>query len=165
MIVHQIADGILLIKKGMNYLHNREYSIIHKDLKPENILLDEYLNVKITDFGVSNYEDVKITQNGQGTPLYQSPEQFPQKNKPLVGKYSDVFSFGCIIYEILFERVIWSIEKIEMYDQLYHMVVFEVIIIFKRRKKHQFIIKMRYQMILNLKYYCQLWKNVGKRLN
>lgn len=37
--------------KGIQYLH--ENKIIHRDLKPHNILLDEFLNLKICDFGMS----------------------------------------------------------------------------------------------------------------
>jgi serine/threonine protein kinase len=96
-IIMDICDGI-------NYLHSLSTPIIHRDLKPQNILLNEYSIPKISDFGISKYSNEKlgvVTQDQKGTPVYQSPEQFPQNNKPNVGKHSDVYSFGNIIYEIL----------------------------------------------------------------
>ena len=97
--------GIILdICKGIKYLHTLPTPIIHRDLKTQNILLDDNLKGKISDFGISKYSNENlgvITLDQKGTPAYQSPEQFPQMNKPNVGKYSDVYSFGNIIYEIL----------------------------------------------------------------
>ena len=43
------------IASGMSYLH--AHNILHRDLKPENILVDEYLNPKISDFGLSKITD------------------------------------------------------------------------------------------------------------
>ena len=43
--IHQILAGI-------EYLH--KHKICHRDLKPENLLLDENMNIKIVDFGLSN---------------------------------------------------------------------------------------------------------------
>ena len=41
----------LHILKGIDYLHSR--NIVHRDLKPDNILIDDNMNIKITDFGLS----------------------------------------------------------------------------------------------------------------
>ena len=43
--------NIFGIASGMSYLHS--HNVLHRDLKPENILVDEYLNSKISDFGLS----------------------------------------------------------------------------------------------------------------
>ena len=43
--LHQILSGV-------NYLHN--LGICHRDLKPENLLMDDFFNIKIVDFGLSN---------------------------------------------------------------------------------------------------------------
>ncbi len=42
-----------------------------------------------------------MTQDQKGTPIYQSPEQFPQREKTPVGKHSDVYALGSIIYELV----------------------------------------------------------------
>ena len=104
LTIQQKYKIILDICKGIDYLHSLSTPIIHRDLKTPNILIDENLNPKISDFGISKYLNEKlgiVTQDQKGTPIYQSPEQFPQVNKPIVGKPADVYSFGNIIYEIM----------------------------------------------------------------
>jgi serine/threonine protein kinase len=109
---------------GINYLHSFSTPIIHRDLKPQNILLDENLNAKISDFGISKYfNKINITQEQKGTPVYQSPEQYPQNNKPFVGKEADIYGFGSIIYEIILEKIPWTLEKINDYEELKYLVV------------------------------------------
>ena len=44
------------IISGVDYCHR--HNVVHRDLKPENLLLDESLNVKIADFGLSNMMQV-----------------------------------------------------------------------------------------------------------
>jgi eukaryotic-like serine/threonine-protein kinase len=105
LTIQEKFNIILSICDGINYLHSLSSPIIHRDLKPQNILLNEHLTPKISDFGISKYSNDRlgvITQEQKGTPIYQSPEQFPQENKPNVGKHSDVYSFGNIIYEIVY---------------------------------------------------------------
>jgi serine/threonine protein kinase len=63
--------------------------------------------------------------NQKGTPCYQSPEQFPQSGKPIVGKPADVYCFGSIIYEIIFEKIPWTLDDVETFDDLYKNIVIE----------------------------------------
>ncbi|KAJ1020193.1 hypothetical protein NDA16_004473 [Ustilago loliicola] len=58
---------------AMEYCHR--HKIVHRDLKPENLLLDEYLNVKIGDFGLSNImTDGDFLKTSCGSPNYAAPE-------------------------------------------------------------------------------------------
>lgn len=95
------------ICQGLMHLHSR--NIIHRDLKPENILItitDEGKEViKLIDFGVAkpdNHDGAlqALTQTGQfvGSPMYMSPEQCLGRK---VDPRSDLYSFGCILFEFI----------------------------------------------------------------
>jgi 3-phosphoinositide dependent protein kinase-1 len=105
----QILDAI-------NYMHSR--GVLHRDLKPENVLLDNHMHVKITDFGTGKILDDKqrgTMDNGNdifpnekhrtvsfvGTAEYVSPELLTAKEG---GKPTDLWAFGCIIYQLLSGR-------------------------------------------------------------
>ncbi|KAL3421044.1 hypothetical protein PVAG01_07489 [Phlyctema vagabunda] len=107
----QILDAI-------EHMHNR--GVIHRDLKPENVLLDEQMHIKITDFGtaklmpdprvevqpsygVPGTSDNESDRAGSfvGTAEYVSPELLRDKN---ACKASDLWAFGCIIYQLLCGR-------------------------------------------------------------
>lgn len=74
--------------------------ILHRDLKPANILLDERNNVKLCDFGLATELSTSTTlarTKGVGTPYYMSPELVNNKR---YDERSDIWSLGCIIYEL-----------------------------------------------------------------
>jgi serine/threonine-protein kinase len=93
-LAREIADAL-------DYAHRNQ--VIHRDIKPENILLEEDHAI-VADFGVaraiSAAADSGLTQTGilLGTPAYMSPEQ--ATGEALDGR-SDVYSLGCVIYEML----------------------------------------------------------------
>lgn len=82
--------------------------VIHRDIKPENILLSQ-AHPMLADFGVARAINVsrskKITQPGfgsPGTPAYMSPEQLI--GEPEVDKRTDIYSLGCVLFEMLAGR-------------------------------------------------------------
>ena len=93
---------ILDICCGLKEIHNK--NIIHKDLKPENIYIDKDYKIKIGDFSIS--KKLKGTINtksghGIGTLSYMAPEILFGKEGEKYNNKIDIWSFGCIIYELL----------------------------------------------------------------
>jgi len=99
------------IARALEVAHNA--GIIHRDLKPANIMLGADDHVKVLDFGLAkdiNVTDAAatvdptlLTESGLliGTAAYMSPEQ--AAGKP-IDRRSDIFSFGCILFEMLTAR-------------------------------------------------------------
>jgi serine/threonine protein kinase/formylglycine-generating enzyme required for sulfatase activity/dienelactone hydrolase len=88
-----------------------EHNVIHRDLKPGNIKITPDGRVKVLDFGLAktvgsepSEKPATVTQPGRviGTPAYMSPEQ--ARGKP-TDKRSDIWSFGCVLYEMLTGRI------------------------------------------------------------
>ncbi|KAL0480307.1 Nek2 [Acrasis kona] len=73
--------------------------IIHRDIKPGNIMLDDNHDVKLGDFGLARMlgEDSHYAKTNVGTPYYMSPEQI---NEKAYDEKSDIWSLGCVIYEL-----------------------------------------------------------------
>ena len=104
-----IIDIILQICFGIKVIH--EAKIIHRDLKPENIFIDKNHKIKIGDFGVSKILDSyhQYAYSNSGTFYYNAPEILKGE------KYDfrvDIYSFGCIIYE-LFTLNVYYIDKLD----------------------------------------------------
>lgn len=92
-------EYILQIAGAVQHAHSNK--IIHRDLRPSNILLAESGMLKITDFGTSAWlNTIPYASTRIGSPPYMAPEQF-------LGKAtfrSDIYSIGCIFYEMIIGR-------------------------------------------------------------
>lgn len=89
--------------------HAHQKGIVHRDVKPANIIVitdSGNERIKLVDFGIArmdysaNPEGRRISLTGDifGTPYYMSPEQIEAK---AVDSRSDVYSLGCVFYELL----------------------------------------------------------------
>lgn len=104
--LRQALDICIQIARGMSYAHAQ--GVLHRDLKPGNIMLinqpDGSQLVKIIDFGIAKVVEANdrhdLTRTGDvfGSPYYMSPEQAVGRG---IDERSDIYSLGCVIYEML----------------------------------------------------------------
>ncbi|WP_351224524.1 serine/threonine-protein kinase [Streptomyces sp. NPDC002133] len=100
--VPDIVDIAEQVTDALAYTHER--GIVHRDLKPANIMRLTDGTVKICDFGIARLgHDIGFTSRltgtgiAMGTPHYMSPEQIGGGH---VDHRSDLYSLGCVLYEI-----------------------------------------------------------------
>ncbi|KAL7615224.1 hypothetical protein Lser_V15G06106 [Lactuca serriola] len=91
--------------RGIKYLHSdvEEYRrVIHRDMKSANILLDDNMEAKICDFGLSrlsprNQQDTHVRTRPAGTRFYMDPIY---NERHMLSKESDIYSFGVVMFEM-----------------------------------------------------------------
>src|SRR3954469_4513412 len=119
-LADRIAQGAIPVSEALAIARQiaealeaaHEQGIIHRDLKPANIKLRPDGTVKVLDFGLAKHtaalalDDVILSLNHSvtdvgrvvGTPAYMAPEQARGER---VGKRTDIWAFGCVLFEML----------------------------------------------------------------
>ena len=110
-VSYKILEAIL-------YLHKNK--IIHLDIKPQNVLIDDFLNVKLTDFSISyNYKSSKkyITLPKAGTCYYICPEVLNEKKiKVSDASKIDIYSLGVLLYVLAFNDYPYELINVKNTD-------------------------------------------------
>ncbi|KAI7808256.1 putative cyclin-dependent kinase 17-like [Triplophysa rosa] len=115
MNVFNVKIFLFQLLRGLAYCHQRK--VLHRDLKPQNLLINERGELKLADFGLARAKSVptKTFSNEVVTLWYRPPDV-------LLGstEYStsiDIWGVGCIFYEMLTGRPLFSGSTVE--DQLH----------------------------------------------
>ena len=103
------------LAEAVYYIHTHN-KIIHMDIKQQNIVIDDYLNIKLTDYSISiNYRNLKnISLPMIGTCYYMSPEVLKKETIPAnYASKIDVYSIGVLLYLLAFcdYPQIWKIRS------------------------------------------------------
>jgi serine/threonine protein kinase/uncharacterized protein (DUF2267 family) len=108
------AKYLKTIAEAIDYAHGR--GVLHRDLKPSNVLIDETDEPRITDFGLAKRLklDSELTATGHilGSPSFMPPEQ-ADRTRGTLGRQSDIYSLGALLYHVLTGRPPFVAETIE----------------------------------------------------
>jgi hypothetical protein len=92
-------DITMEVLAGLQFAHQR--GVIHRDVKPSNVRVMPDGRIKIMDFGIARLQKADATGGSGaivGTPTYMAPEQI---TNGAITPATDVFSVGCMLYELL----------------------------------------------------------------
>src|SRR3954452_5936011 len=103
----QIGGGLAGVLAGLRHAERR--GVVHRDLKPENLLVTDEGAIKIADFGIAKVTSELSAGGFQtatgmtvGTPGYMAPEQAMGSG---IGPWTDLYSLGCLAYELVVGRL------------------------------------------------------------
>lgn len=94
-IRHNLCTQLI---RAFQFLHSCQPSVVYRDLKPDNVMVDNQMNVKLTDFGLSRFmpEDCEYRMTpSTGTLRYMPPEVY---NGDHYGIDVDIYSLGLVIF-------------------------------------------------------------------
>ena len=112
------------ILQGLKYLHSNR--VVHRDVKGGNVLVNEFGVAKLADFGCSRrmgeggtLEESRV-QSMKGTPYFMAPEVIQNDR---VGRPSDIWSLGCVAYQMASGEPPWKRLQIKTPMVLFYHVV------------------------------------------
>jgi serine/threonine protein kinase len=94
-----LAAISLQVLRGIEHLHARR--LLHNDIKPGNILLNQFGDVKVTDFGITTSMDISLCDTCRGTQTYFAPEKVMASSGAGYSFPADIWSFGVVCYELM----------------------------------------------------------------
>merc|ERR1712190_624650 len=100
-----IASYSQQILQGLEYLHTRDPSVIHRDIKGSNVLIGHDCTAKLADFGCSKRTDQTLTHTMRGSIPWMAPEVIAHSR---YGRAADIWSFGCVVIEMGIANVPWG---------------------------------------------------------
>ena len=107
-----VAQGISWAKQiayGMEHLHG--HNLVHRDLKSGNVLISDEMMLKVCDFGTAREVVDKCEQSTvRGTYRWMAPE-IMKEDDAIINKMCDVFSYGCVLYELFEQKLPYHEEK------------------------------------------------------
>ena len=96
--ISETREILSQVASALQYAHNQgETGIVHRDIKPSNIMIDNYGNIKLTDFGIAGPPQDKDI-NIEGTPSYIAPEII--NGEALDGR-ADIYALGVMAFHML----------------------------------------------------------------
>ena len=98
-ILNQIASAL-------QYAHHQ--NIVHRDIKPSNIVIDDYGNIKLTDFGIAGPPQKEFV-SVEGTPAYLAPEII---NAESVDGRADIYAMGVMSFHLLTNSLPFSASRL-----------------------------------------------------
>lgn len=95
LLIRVTLDLLMVLR----YLHC-QCEVIHRDINPSNIMITFDLDIKVTDFGLSQDITKGLSKDKafEGTLAYSSPETIENIE---VSDKADIWSLGCVVYELL----------------------------------------------------------------
>lgn len=105
---------MLQLASGLAHMHSK--GIVHCDIKPENVLVHND-TIKVCDLGLAGTAGATRHGSATGTGAYMAPELLNRRtaNPYKIEKAQDVWSFGIVLYAVLFADLPW--EKAKPRDQ------------------------------------------------
>lgn len=157
-LISYLSGGIL---EALFYLNKKK--TIHMDIKQQNILVDDFLNIKLTDYSVSvdySKEEKKFIELPMvGTCYYMSPEVLKRKTIHInEASKIDIYSFGVLLYLLAFNDYPFELDTVDHEDyEAIHNNIIQKDIVFPKDTGHS-------EMFKNFVKKC-LEKDIQKRYN